>query len=468
MSKFIYGIDGNDIDFIRAKNSRPTLDHIPAAVYYPFHISNPMGEAFGLRKLRDKFETPEGKRYGLFRTFLEQIVQSFEKDLGKRSTGVMAIGKAGCGKTLLAEDIANRLLAKGYPVIILQEKVPVRILQMMLNQIQEPCMLFIDEYGKMYKDDEGQEQAELLKLFSDNSLKNKLFFIASNSDDDMGVTGIVHRPQRFRFNIQARFLEESSIYEMLMEAKISERTRDFLLLNFFDSDGELKHRISNDIARFILSEIDENDTPNSIGEKSRIWNIPPLFGHASGLSIQIRQPETAQPIELFDIVKGENDEITAYFRQGDKTEKLSMKFDSLEMFRKNIENRQNTGYEKEKRYNIDCVEKLLDDNTRITMSASLLSLSSANFRGNLYQVQKGSLDVPKPKQESSPTQEELEKQNVGIGRGNTYPSTFPGAIVPQSPFMDTRRGVIRDWESAGNINEPFGKMESRTNDKNRW
>ena len=148
--------------------------------------------------------TLPGKVYGRTNTYAERILNSFrDRD---RNTGVLLVGEKGSGKTLLARKVARD---GGLPVLIINSSFTGDNFNSFLSSITQPCMVFFDEFEKIYDKD---KQEKILTLLDGTYQSRKLFIVTSN-DKYRIDTHMRNRPGRIFYLIEFAGLDEEFIRE---------------------------------------------------------------------------------------------------------------------------------------------------------------------------------------------------------------------------------------------------------------
>lgn len=159
-------------------------------------------EGFYLETVSE-FKLP-AKVYGDNPRHAGRIINTFRGREG--NTGVMLVGEKGSGKTLLARQIA---IESGLPVIVVSSAYSGENFNSFLSSISQPCIVFLDEFEKMFDKD---AQEKLLTLLDGTYQSKKLFLLTSNNkwrlDDHMK-----NRPGRIFYLIEFDGLEEEFIRE---------------------------------------------------------------------------------------------------------------------------------------------------------------------------------------------------------------------------------------------------------------
>jgi len=196
---------------------------------------NPMSGAFYLEK-RSNYVLPS-KIYGDTNTLCKRYLKAFNNKT--ENLGILLNGQKGSGKTLLAKMIC---LESGLPYISIEEKFKGPSFISFMNNIEQECVIFIDEFDKIYGgrlhseiDDEGgggSNQLELLRIMDGGLQSKKIFIFTSN---ELTVSEyMVNRPSRIRYKqnfdrlspeivreVAVDKLEDQSKVDALVELSIS-------------------------------------------------------------------------------------------------------------------------------------------------------------------------------------------------------------------------------------------------------
>jgi hypothetical protein len=197
---------------IRMNDESNLIDHVPAMVYKA-SIGRP-----GIIMVKDRpnFTLPQ-LRFGKHNARVKQITASYDR-FGK-SNGVLLHGMKGSGKSLLAEELGNWMIAQDLPVIMVTEPMGAEELGIIIKAIG-PCMVYFDEFGKVY--DEKPARERLLSLFSDTSFQGVMFVITGNESEEFSDY-LVYRPQRFRYNIGfGSTIDLDTLHDIMGKMQVSE------------------------------------------------------------------------------------------------------------------------------------------------------------------------------------------------------------------------------------------------------
>jgi SpoVK/Ycf46/Vps4 family AAA+-type ATPase len=169
-----------------------------------------------LQHTREKFEIPK-KIYAHDKDFIKRVIRSFQST--NRNMGVLLTGLKGAGKTITAKIIANEL---NLPVILIShnyEGIPEFI-----NDINFECVVFIDEYEKVFVRD---ERGKLLSCMdgTQTSTQKSLYLLTTNN---LYVNeNLLNRPSRVRYVKKYEDLNKGQVAEIVNDLlSIKENTED--------------------------------------------------------------------------------------------------------------------------------------------------------------------------------------------------------------------------------------------------
>ena len=235
-----------------------------------------------------EFKMPE-KTYGTELGHSEMFLKTYEAR--GRNTGVLLEGFKGSGKSLLAKKIC---IDSGLPVIIISEPHLGDNMISFLNSITQPCIIFFDEFEKVYSEDKWQRA--LLPLFdggnSDGS--NKLFIATVNYFESI-IPEFINRPGRFYFRISYDGLQED-IIEAVIDDLLEDSSKKETILNLCN----IIAKISFDLLISMIEFVNLHDM--SVEEIMNILNIAPQdnrFSVSVNIDYKYKVGEKAPDSDLF-------------------------------------------------------------------------------------------------------------------------------------------------------------------------
>lgn len=195
-------------------SSMRTFDELPAQTY---NVCFSKQSGWYLQKYTDDITVAE-KVYGVHINKVNKVLSSFAAF--ERNLGVILSGDKGIGKSLFSKILANRALALGYPLIIVNSYIPG--VADFIDSIDQECVILFDEFDKTFAASGGVDpQAEMLTLFDGISQGKKLFVVTCNSLYKLNDF-LVNRPGRFHYHFRFEYPTDAEITEY-MQDKLDEK-----------------------------------------------------------------------------------------------------------------------------------------------------------------------------------------------------------------------------------------------------
>lgn len=245
---------------IRMNDESNLIDHVPAMVYKA-SIGRP-----GIIMIKDRptFTLPQ-LRFGKHNARIKQITASYDRH-GK-SNGVLLHGQKGSGKSLMAEELGNWMIAQDLPVIMVAEPMSAEELTIIIKAVG-PCMVYFDEFGKIYNEKNDRER--LLPLFSDTSFSGVMFVITGNESEEFSEY-LVYRPQRFRYNIGfGASIDLETLHDILAKMQVNERLHKAFEAYVRQSAGKLNF----DSLLCMIRESAGCQDASEVADLCEILNVP--------------------------------------------------------------------------------------------------------------------------------------------------------------------------------------------------
>lgn len=181
-----------------------------------------------LRPYLKQFKLPN-RIYGtVIHTRKKLILDTFERN--RKPLGAMGIGQKGTGKTEQMQLICNAAVAMGIPVLMIRKPCRREDIELAIRYCKK-CIVFFDEYGKVYQDhEENSEQLrnELLTMFSDTSLGHVLFLLTDNTTRNFNDF-ILERPTRIRYRFDYVGCSSDIVLDIAKTYKLSKEITEWLL-----------------------------------------------------------------------------------------------------------------------------------------------------------------------------------------------------------------------------------------------
>lgn len=227
MSLFIF--DGNSYTVSDNENIQ-LVKELPAGNYV-LRYSDKQG--YYLDKIQD-FSIPT-KIYGEVISDTARFINTFKSR--SSSTGILLWGDKGSGKTLQAKHVCSELAKEGIPTIIINHAFNGNAFNIFINDIKQECIVFFDEFEKVYNFD---AQDMLLTLFDGVFDSKKLFMITANSHHKIS-DNIFNRPSRFYYAIGHGGVTEALVKDYCEDRLVNKNLSDDVwrvtsLLNEFNFD----------------------------------------------------------------------------------------------------------------------------------------------------------------------------------------------------------------------------------------
>jgi len=299
-----YSKNGNIVHMIQ--NHPGLLDELPPYIYVLLYDDDK--KFYYLEERSEKFDLPE-KIYTDKRR--ENKIINFFLHEDRKSVGVLTTGNKGTGKTLLNKTVCNSMIEKGYPVILIEHAHYGEEFTAFIQKINK-CVLFFDEFGKIYNNTDSYNQEYLLGLldgasatdehilflFSDNTTNNINDYLLDrpgrirywfkydkleieilkdyckdkniNSDIVTNIISVYNRKQNFSFDMLKAIVDEY----LLFNERISDIIKDLNIIIYDNHDHQVKviSVINNKNNEECIDKIDKNKLliPNPLFKSARI------------------------------------------------------------------------------------------------------------------------------------------------------------------------------------------------------
>lgn len=188
---------------------------------------------------RRPFQMP-AKIYGGYDTFAVRALKTFSK-LNK-GMAVLLSGPKGSGKTLTAKQIANM---SEMPVLCITSQLTGMGFNAFLTEIPNQCVIFIDEFEKVYSERESRNW--FLSLL-DGASDNKHLFVMTSNSDDIGEY-FANRPGRVRYHKKYQNLDDKILMEMIDDNMPKGKLKDAVVKLIKEKGG-----LSPDALMSLISE----------------------------------------------------------------------------------------------------------------------------------------------------------------------------------------------------------------------
>lgn len=140
------------------------------------------------------------KIYGNVKMRSQRILNTFN-DRGT-NTGVLLHGMKGTGKSLLSRQVSLDAVEQGKPVIFIAAPYSGPKFTEFMENIEQPCVINIDEFEKTYGGrEDGKAQEGLLSMMDGISKQNKLWLLTVNETNRVNQY-MMNRPNRLFYKFE--------------------------------------------------------------------------------------------------------------------------------------------------------------------------------------------------------------------------------------------------------------------------
>ena len=219
------------------------------------------------------FDLPP-KLYGKVLQHTSRIINSFKDRPG--STGVLLTGEKGSGKTLLAKNVAMQLATEGVPTILINSPFRGDKFNKILQDITQPCVVFFDEFEKVYDE---EEQEEILTLLDGVYTSKKLYVLTCNDKWQID-RHMRNRPGRIYYLLDFKGVDEEFI-RMYCE----ENLKNLSHLTSLCTMAGMFSEFNFDMLKAVVEEMNRyNESP---AEVLKMLNAKPEFEQGSKYDITL-------------------------------------------------------------------------------------------------------------------------------------------------------------------------------------
>lgn len=245
---------GNRFDIGSIESQKDLLDN----GIYSLEIDARSGALY-LERLQDQFDFGY-KLYGIQSNFIRRAITTYHNTTN--NLGILLNGIKGTGKSVTAKMLCNEL---NLPVILINKGyggIPDFI-----NSIQQEVIVFIDEFEKVFKSNDFQDNSTDLLTVMDGVLDNgyrRVFLLTTNQ---LRVNdNLIQRPGRVRYLKTFSDLDKETI-EMIVDDCLIHTEHKVELIKFI-SKLEL---ITVDIVKAVVTEVNiHNESPEAFKD---VFNV---------------------------------------------------------------------------------------------------------------------------------------------------------------------------------------------------
>jgi hypothetical protein len=192
--------------------------------------------------------------YGDTRSHAQRVINTFNDRNG--TTGMLLAGEKGCGKTLLGKLISQELRElEDMPTILINAPFHGDQFNTFIQSIDQPAILFFDEFEKVYGGKFNENQAHLLTLL-DGTFETKKLFILTTNDTYAVNDHMKNRPSRLFYMLDYNGVTENFIREYCNDnLKDQDQTESLVKLGCFFREFNF------DMLQCLVEEMNRFDEP---------------------------------------------------------------------------------------------------------------------------------------------------------------------------------------------------------------
>jgi SpoVK/Ycf46/Vps4 family AAA+-type ATPase len=234
----------NDTVRVLSIDTETLVDKLEPAIYT---LNKDIFGGYFLTFKSKTFDVPE-KIYGSTKARAEKVINTYTSR--EKSTGIMLTGDKGSGKTMLSSVIGNEMLGKGLPVILIESPHHGPGFNEIINNIGE-AVLFFDEFGKIFKEDNQTKQNpqdHLLSIFDGTGSQKRLVILTENKDILINEY-MKNRPGRIFYHFKYKKIEEQVIREYAADFNIKSEVIEDIVLK-----AERSYEFSFDVLKAVVEE----------------------------------------------------------------------------------------------------------------------------------------------------------------------------------------------------------------------
>ena len=239
---------------------------------------NGMTENFYLSQQNfSEFKVPS-KLYGNVNSIVNRIISTYKRR--ENRLGVLLQGEKGTGKSIISKMVINAL---GIPVIMIKDFYQnSSAMESFFNELKVPVVIFVDEFEKVYRNDEMQ--TKLLSIMDGTGQSDILFLLTSISNERIS-SYMKNRPGRIFYNIKFDGLEVETIKEV-----IEDSVTDPKKIEILERACTIIGTINFDLLMAMIDEINNTEIKN-VNELIYYLNMEPSEARYDGYAVLKSNPE---------------------------------------------------------------------------------------------------------------------------------------------------------------------------------
>lgn len=260
-----------DSDIFRPVSTMSLTQKLVPGIYIPGADT----QGYYLTQYHDKYVFPY-KVYGVNKSFIERVSRTFVNTTG--NLGVLMNGVKGTGKSVTSELICNDFMEQfNMPVILINERM--KGLIEFLAAIDQDVVVFVDEYEKVFVNEEGRANSTEILTLMDGALKSehrRLFLFTTNNkyiDDNL-----LERPGRIRYVKEFTDLDKAVIEEIIDDLLEDKAFKEECIAYI----SKLQ-KITIDIVKAVITEVNiHGQGPSSFSDIFNAKELKPTYNMYTG------------------------------------------------------------------------------------------------------------------------------------------------------------------------------------------
>ncbi len=260
-----------DSDIFRPVSTMSLTQKLVPGIYIPGADI----QGYYLTQYHDKYVFPY-KVYGVNKSFIERVSRTFINTTG--NLGVLMNGVKGTGKSVTSELICNDFMEQfNMPVILINERM--KGLIEFLAAIDQDVVVFVDEYEKVFVNEEGRANSTEILTLMDGALKSehrRLFLFTTNNkyiDDNL-----LERPGRIRYVKEFIDLDKATIEEIVDDLLEDKNFKEECITYI----SKLQ-KITIDIVKAVITEVNiHGQGPSSFSDIFNAKELKPTYNMYAG------------------------------------------------------------------------------------------------------------------------------------------------------------------------------------------
>lgn len=280
------------------------VDHLPPAIYKVSVADTPFG--LDIKFIQsESFRIPSNTIRDAY--LLDRIKRNYLN--GNKQMACLFYGLSGMGKSLASKQLCNELVEEAKMPAIIIGKDEASYFSSIIDQLNTPSIIFVDEFEKLFKYDEENDisasddalsQNGLLSILDGTNDSKHLFIFTANNDSKISPY-FFNRPSRIRYAVEYRKLPKEIVESLIDQEVRREEDKESLrgLVKFVAN-------LTYDVLFELINEYN-NNPGTKVEDIIRIFNIQLLDVSDDYFTVQskLHLPEKYKHLEerYQDVIK---------------------------------------------------------------------------------------------------------------------------------------------------------------------